>query len=140
MRVASHPVYLVILALPGLPAAIAWLAVRILVTVSADVKLAETFHIALDLTQAERIDSKLFGLECMEPLSTNPEILPKLLNKIALQLEEQQDCLLKRRALSVLANGLEMPTKSCKPCWSVSTNLPTKMPINPFKFLGALLG
>ncbi|CAJ1966006.1 unnamed protein product [Cylindrotheca closterium] len=93
---------------------------------NATEKLQETFHIALDLMQSERIDSQLLGLECMEPLSMKHEILPLLFeqessleallkfctppNEALSQLEQQQDCLLKRRALSILANGLELAT------------------------------
>eukprot|EP00526_Cylindrotheca_closterium_P011115 CAMPEP_0113620730 /NCGR_PEP_ID=MMETSP0017_2-20120614/10571_1 /TAXON_ID=2856 /ORGANISM="Cylindrotheca closterium" /LENGTH=390 /DNA_ID=CAMNT_0000530415 /DNA_START=198 /DNA_END=1370 /DNA_ORIENTATION=- /assembly_acc=CAM_ASM_000147 len=88
----------------------------------------DTFAIALDLMQSEqRLDSQLMGLESMEPLSTRPEILPLLFDKACLQtllkfctpsneplnkLEAQQDCLLKRRALSILANGLETLSSS----------------------------
>lgn len=89
-------------------------------------KLVDTFAIALDLMQSEqRIDSQLMGLECMESLSMNAEILPLMFEEDCLntllqfcapptyeealsQLEQQQDCLLKRRALSILANGLEV--------------------------------
>lgn len=89
-------------------------------------RLVDTFAIALDLMQSEqRIDSQLMGLECMESLSMNAEILPLLFQEDCLntllqfcapptyeealsQLEQQQDCLLKRRTLSILANALKV--------------------------------
>lgn len=85
-------------------------------------RLLDTFSIAMDMIQSSRLDSQLMGLEVLEPMSTSPEIVPLLLSSECYlttlldfcrgteeplsQLQQQQECLLKRRALSVLANAL----------------------------------
>jgi len=85
-------------------------------------RLLDTFSIAMDMIQSSsRLDSQLMGLEVLESMSTSPEIVPLLLSQCLAtllrfakgseeaqsQLKQQQECLLKRRALSILANALE---------------------------------
>jgi hypothetical protein len=84
-------------------------------------RLLETYQIAMNMLSSKRVDCQLMGLEVLEPMSTNVDIAGRLVdtNLATLlqfckgtmepksKLEQQQECLLKRRALSILANSLE---------------------------------
>jgi hypothetical protein len=91
-------------------------------------RLLETYQIAMNMLSSKRVDCQLMGLEVLEPMSTNVDIAGRLVdtNLATLlqfckgtmepksKLEQQQECLLKRRALSILANSLEaLQSKSC---------------------------
>lgn len=84
-------------------------------------RASEAFQIAIDLVHCERLDSQLLGLQSMEQISANHTILAKLLSDECLSkliefctknqeylsvLDKRHDCLSKRRALSILANGV----------------------------------
>eukprot|EP00980_Cylindrotheca_fusiformis_P016856 scaffold5088_cov98-Cylindrotheca_fusiformis.AAC.7 len=105
--------------------------------------ILEGFQACLEMIQSNRMDTQLLGLEGMEKISTHSIVLSELFSDPFLSklvnlcqaksepsstLDERHGCLSKRRALSILANGLVAWNEN----GNDATALPEKLTSTPF--------